>query len=297
MNGSPFSDIMKKHGANTRKRREISEVIILEKILGKCTELFTTIGLRIVLALVVFTVGCILIKAFKKMMIKAEKFSRLEKTVQSFLKNLLGILLYVILIITVISILGIPMSSVIAVLASCGLAVGLALQGALTNFAGGIMILIFKPFRVGDFIEVSDSKGTVTDIGIFYTSVVTGDRKRITIPNGDLMNSSVINYSIEEFRRVDIELKITNDCNPDVAKAVLLKAAEETEGFESGFAPFARLTAVDDDTYIFTVRAWCKNENYYNTYLNLLENCSRALSENGIDDPEERIAVRIVNDD
>lgn len=269
----------------------------MEGFITKCIEICTDVGGRIVLAIIVFIVGCILIKVIKRMLEKADKISRLEKTVQSFLKNLTSILLYIILIITVISILGIPMTSVVAVLASCGLAVGLALQGALTNFAGGIMILIFKPFRVGDYIEASDAKGTVRDISVFYTTIITGDSKRITVPNGDLMNSNVTNYSTEPFRRIDLEFKITNDCDNNLAKMVLLKAAEETKNVEKTPAPFARMTAVDDDTYIFTVRAWCANAKYWDTYLDLLENCSNALAENGIDDPEERLAVRIVKEE
>ena len=265
--------------------------------LTKCIELCTNVGGRIIAALVVLVVGCFIIKAVKKALVKAEKISHLEKTVQSFVRNLVSVLLYCILIISVISILGIPMTSVIAVLASCGLAVGLSLQGALSNFAGGLMILIFKPFRVGDYIESTGAEGTVKDISVFYTSIITIDNKRITVPNGDLMNSNVTNFSCEDARRVYLDLKITNDCEINLAKAVLLKAAEETKGVKASPAPFARMTAVDDDTYIFTVRAWCDSASYWDVYFDLLENCSKALSANGIDDPEERIAVRLVKDE
>ena len=116
-------------------------------------------------------------------------------------------------------------------------------------------------------------------------------------PNGDLMNSNVTNFSCEEFRRVDLDFKITNDCDSNLARGVLLKAAEETAGVQMSPAPFARLTAVDDDTFIFTVRAWCESKIYWDVYFDLLQNCSTALGENGIDDPEERIAVRIVNEE
>ena len=267
----------------------------MEEFISKCIELGTNVGGKLIYALLVLIVGCIAIKAVKKAISKADKFSKLEKTVQSFVKSLVSISLYAILFISIIGILGIPMASVVAVLASCGLAVGLSLQGALSNFAGGLMILIFKPFRVGDYIESSGAQGTVRDISIFYTSILTVDNKRINVPNGDLMNSNVTNFSCEDLRRVDLDFKITNDCDNNLAKGVLLKAAEETEGVKMEPAPFARMTAVDDDTFIFTVRAWCDSAKYWDVYFDLLENCSNALAENGIDDPEERIAVRIVN--
>lgn len=268
----------------------------MKDFLSKCLDYGVSIGGKIVLALVVLLVGCLIIKGIKKTMAKAEKISKLEKTVQSFVKNLVTILLYAVLIISVIGILGIPMTSVITVLASCGLAIGLSLQGALSNFAGGLMILIFKPFRVGDYIDSTGAEGTVREISVFYTTVITPDNKRITVPNGDLMNSNITNFSTEEFRRIDLQFKLTNDCDPKLARSVLLEAAEDTERIQNEPAPFARMTAVDDDTYIFTVRAWCSNAEYWDVYFALLENCSNALAAHGIDDPEERIAVRIVKE-
>jgi len=131
----------------------------MKDFLSKCLDYGVSIGGKVVLALVVLVVGCLIIKGIKKALAKADKISKLEKTVQSFVKNLVTILLYVVLIISVISILGIPMTSVITVLASCGLAIGLSLQGALSNFAGGLMILIFKPFRVGDYIDFHRRRG------------------------------------------------------------------------------------------------------------------------------------------
>ncbi|MBQ3356588.1 MAG: mechanosensitive ion channel [Oscillospiraceae bacterium] len=269
----------------------------MKEFLSKLLDYGISIGGKLLLAIVVLIVGCLIIKGVKKAMTKADRITKLDKTVQSFMKNLVSILLYVILIIIVIGILGIPMTSVITVLASCGLAIGLSLQGALGNFAGGLMILIFKPFRVGDYIEASGAEGTVRDISVFYTTLITVDNKRITVPNGDLMNANVTNFSAEENRRIDLPFKLTNDCDPALAHRVLLEAAEKTERVLQEPAPFARMTAVDDDTYIFTVRAWVKNEDYWDVYYVLLENCSNALAANGIDDPEERIAVRIVKDE
>ncbi len=258
--------------------------------------LATSLGGKLIAAILVFIIGSLLIKGIKKGLLKTAKFSKLDKTVQSFIRSMVSIVFYALLIITIISILGIPMTSVVAVLASCGLAIGLALQGALSNFAGGLMLFIFKPFKVGDFINASDAEGFVKEITLFYTSILTMDNKRVTVPNGNLMNANVTNFTCENARRVDLDFKITNDCDQNFVKAVLLKAAEDTEGvIKEPVAPFARLSAVDDDTYIFTVRAWCDSAAYWTVYFDLIENCSKALAENGIDDPEERIAVRLVN--
>ena len=260
-------------------------------------ELLTTYGGKIVAAIIVIIVGLILIKMLNKLAAKAIGKTKLDDTVKSIIKTIIKILLYVILIISVIDILGVSMSSVIAVLASCGLAVGLALQGALGNLAGGLMILIFKPFKVGDYIESTGAEGTVSDISVFYTKIMTVDNKQILVPNGDLMNSNVTNFTVANKRRIDQDFKITNDIDADFVKSVLLKAASETSGVVAEPAPFARMTAVDDDTYIFTVRAWCETADYWTVYFDLIENCSRALRENDIDDPEERLAIRIVKED
>ena len=132
------------------------------------------------------------------------------------------------------------------------------------------------------------------DISIFYTKLMTIDNKQVLVPNGDLMSANVTNFTASDKRRVDQNFKITNDIDQELVKSVLLEASANTEGVLKTHAPFARLTAVDDDTYIFTIRCWCETEKYWDVYFDLIENCSKALSENGIDDPEERIAVRIV---
>ena len=253
----------------------------------------TTFGGRILGAIALLIIGSLVIKALTKGLNKMIDKTKLDPAAKKILEKALKGLLYVILILTAVGILGVNMSSIIAILASCGLAVGLALQGALANLAGGIMILIFRPFRLGDYVVGAGSEGVVKDISIFYTTLLTLDNKKVLIPNGDLMNATVTNYSAEEIRRVDVDYKITNDANAEEVKKVLLNACAATEGVLEDPAPFARMSNVDDDTYIFTVRGWTLTPNYWDTYFNLVENCSKALQDNGIDDPEERIVVRL----
>ncbi len=269
----------------------------MEEFKKKAIEMLSSYGGKILLAIAVLVVGLLVIKLLKRVVKKLLEKSKLDGTVKSVIRNIVKILLYLVLIVGIIEILGVSMSSVVAVIASCGLAVGLALQGALGNLAGGLMILIFKPFKVGDFIESTGAEGTVKDISIFYTTIMTIDNKQIFVPNGDLMNANVTNFSVAEKRRVDQDYKITNDIDAELVKSVLLDAASKTEGVLSDPRPFARMTAVDDDTYIFTVRAWCDTPRYWDVYFDLIENCSKALADNGIDDPEERIAVRLVKED
>ena len=269
----------------------------MDQFIKNSIDFATTYGGKIILAILILIFGSLFIKLLNKAAGKALDKTSLDPTVRQLLKKAVKVLLWVILIISVIEVLGVSMSSVVAVLASCGLAVGLALQGALSNLAGGLMILIFKPFKIGDYVQAGDSQGVVKDISIFYTTLTTIDNKRVLVPNGDLMNATVTNYTAEDLRRVDQDFKITNDIDAELVKKVLLTAALGTDGVLADPAPFARMTAVDDDTYIFTVRAWCKTEQYWDVYFNLIENCSKALSDNGIDDPEERIAVRLVKDD
>ncbi|MBS7263408.1 MAG: mechanosensitive ion channel family protein [Eubacteriales bacterium] len=269
----------------------------MDQLIENGINMLSTYGGKVVLALVVLLIGHLLIKLLVKLAGKALDKTKLDQTVKVFAKKAVKILLYIVLIIGIIEILGVPMSSVVALLASCGLAVGLALQGALGNLAGGLMILVFKPFKIGDYVEASGAEGTVRDISIFYTTLITVDNKKIFVPNGDLMNANVTNFSVADQRRIDLEFKITNDIDAEQVKAVLLQAGSTTAGVLDKPAPFARMCGVDDDTYIFSVRVWCKTEEYWTVYFDLIENCSKALRDNNIDDPEERIAVRLVKDE
>ena len=269
----------------------------MDKFIENLIKMGSSYGGKIVLAIVTLIVGLLVIKLIGKLIKKALGNSKLNDTVKLVIIKTVKIILYVVLIVGIVSILGVPMSSVVAIIASCGLAVGLAFQGALANLAGGLMILIFHPFKVGDYVQATGAEGVVTDISIFYTKLLTLDNKRVLVPNGDLMNANITNLTAENKRRIDQDFKITNDIDQDLVRSVLMAAAKATEGVMEDPAPFARLTAVDDDTYIFTVRAWCDTAKYWDVYFDLIENCSSALAANGIDDPEERIAVRLVKDE
>ena len=269
----------------------------MDEFMKKIIDMGATSGGKIVLAILVLVIGLLLIRCITKMVNRRLEKSKMDATVKNVLGKIVKILLYLVLAVGLIEILGVPMTSVAALIASGGLAVGLGFQGALANLAGGFLILIFKPFKLGDYIEAADAEGIVRDISIFYTKLLTLDNRTVLIPNGDLMNSNVTNLTAEPVRRIDLDFKITNDIDQDFVKSVLLSAAEKSSGVLREPAPFARLTAVDDDTYIFTVRGWCDAASYWDVYFDLIETCSKALAENGVDDPEERIAVRLVSEE
>ena len=265
----------------------------MNEFLDKAVSLLTSAGGKILVAILVFIVGRIVIKALVKGLDKLKGFSRLEPTVQSFLHSLIRIGLNVVLIIAIIQVLGIPMTSVLTVLASAGLAVGLSLQGALSNCAGGLMILIFKPFRVGDYVSASGAEGTVKEITVFYTTLLTIDNKRITVPNGSLMNANVTNFSSEELRRVDLVFKAAFGSDNNLVQGIMLKAAEETRGVLRSPEPFARFSGCADNAQEYTLRAWCKSGDYWDVYFDLLGNVSAAFGQAGIAAPATKLDVKL----
>lgn len=253
----------------------------------------TSLGIKILASLLIFVVGMKLIKKLKKWIKKTPKFEKLDISVRSFFANAITILLYIVLVITIAMILGIPTTSFITLLASCGVAVGLALQGALGNFAGGLMILIFRPFRVGDYIEASGEAGTVTDITVVYTVLKTPDNKKITIPNGSLTNTVIRNYSAENLRRVDLTFSTSYDSDIEKVKTILLDLANAHPMALKDPAPFARLASHDESALTYTLRIWCKNEDYWTVNFDMIEAVKKAFDENGIEIPYPQLDVHV----
>ena len=192
-------------------------------------------------------------------------------------------------------ILGIPTTSFITALASCGVAIGLALQGALGNLAGGIMILIFKPFKIGDYITTASNSGTVSNITIMYTVLKTPDNKVITIPNGTLTNSVIENYSSSDKRRVDLVFTTAYDCDIDKVREILLAAANGHAKVLHEPEPFARLTKHGDSSLEYTMRVWCNADDYWDVNFDLIETVKRDFDANGISIPYPQMDVHIDN--
>ncbi len=254
----------------------------------------TDFGMKLLACLVVLIIGKILIKWVVKLITKGKFAQKNDKTVTTILSHFISASLYVMLVVIIIGILGIPTASVIAVIASAGVAIGLALQGALSNIAGGLMILILRPFRVGDFVEMSDYSGTVTDIGIFYTTLTTGDNKVIIIPNGTVMGDEIVNYSVKDTRRVDLVFSAAYGTDIEKVKAILLEEATRHELVLDDPAPFARLTKQNDSSLDFTLRVWVNAADYWAVNFDLLERLNDRFEKEGIEVPFNQLDVHVI---
>lgn len=268
----------------------------METIKEALKELFSwgvRAGIRLMICLVVLFIGIKLIKWLVRRIKKGHRFVALEPGLQSFLGSVLYITLDTLLIVTIAAIVGVPMASFVALITSCGVAIGLALQGSLSNFAGGIMLLIFRPFKVGDFIEALDRTGTVKDISVFYTTLATVDNKTITIPNGTLTNTEVVNYTTATHRRIELTFSVEYGIDIDRMNALLLEEANAHPLVvqEEGKEPFARLSANDASAMTFVLRAWSKGEDYWTVHYDLLESIKKRLDAEKINIPFPQIEV------
>lgn len=254
-----------------------------------------TFGLKVLAALVAFFVGRLVIRWIRKIVRRSFERSGADKGVEQFVDSLLKYGLYALLVFSLISSLGFDTTSVAAVLASGGVAIGLALQGSLSNFAGGVLILLLKPFVVGDYIiEDSNGKeGTVKEIQIFYTKLSTIDNKTIVIPNGMLTNNSITNATAKDERQLDLRVSISYDADIRQAKNVIEELLEKDECIIKNEQINVFVHELADNAVVLGIRAWVKNEEYWTTRWRLLEEIKILLDENGIEIPYPQMAVHM----
>ena len=261
-------------------------------LLDRLSGMVTTVGGKILLAAAIFGGGVLVIKLLMKALRKLKGFEKLDQTTTRFILNAIKWLLYVVLIIAVINVLGVPIASVIAVLASAGMAVGLALQGALSNLAGGILLMVMRPFKVGDYVDAAGASGFVHAINLFYTVIMTIDNKRITVPNGSLMNANVVDYTAEPLRRVDLVFACAKSEKPAEIQRCILDAVAGSKYALKDPEPFARISGGTNEAMEFTVRVWCKTEEYWDLYFELNQLIVEAFGAKGVQAP----ALRVLNE-
>ena len=261
---------------------------------SKLVDICTAVGVKIVLALLIFIIGRIVIKKILSAFGKMKAMEKIDAAVKSFLMNFIKIALYVVLVISIISVLGVPMASIITVLATCGLAVGMALQGALSNLAGGIMLLVFRPFNIGDLIVSADTEGVVKEMNLFYTVVNTLDNKVITIPNGTLMGGNITNVTKEDLRRVDFTFNVSGADIAGARKVMIDQMTAYDKILDTPEPPMAEPLEGIPGGMSFTARAWTKKEDYWDVYFAMMEAIPTALGEAGVGGPLP--AYHIVND-
>ncbi len=258
-------------------------------------EYIVTYGGQLVLAILTLIIGFWVIGKFTKALKKAFQLKHIDETLQPFLIGMLNYTLKTLLVISVMTMVGIQMTSFIAILGAAGLAVGMALSGTLQNFAGGVMLLILKPFKKGDFIEAQGYKGTVSEIQIFSTVLKTPDNKIIFIPNGGLSTSSLINYSREEDRRVDFSFGIGYGDDIDKAKSVIKQVIDSQDKILPEPAPFIAVGELADSSVNITTRVWTKGADYWEVFFYMNEMIKKEFDKQGVSIPFPQRDVHIYN--
>ncbi|MBA6390422.1 mechanosensitive ion channel [Colwellia sp. BRX10-3] len=267
-----------------------------EEIGNQITSMAVLYGPKLIGAILVWIIGGWVIKVIGRLVKGALDKSGTDPSLKPFLTGIINGLLKVMLVITVLGMLGIEMTSFIAIIGALGLAVGLAMSGTLQNFAGGVMILIFKPFKVGDVLEAQGYTGTVSQIQIFNTIMKTPDNKTIIIPNGGLSTSSMINYSTEPKRRVDWTIGVGYGDDLDKAKEVIKRLCDEDERILKDPDVFIAVSALADSSVNFAVRAWVNAPDYWGVYFQMNEKVYKTFAKEGLNIPFPQMDVHIHKD-
>ena len=258
---------------------------LIKEFMSQLPEKALNFGMRILLAVVFFLIGVNLIKFIRKIIKKSMKRANVELGVIQFVDSFVRATLYVLLVTLLASSFGLDAASVVAVLGSAGVAIGLAVQGSLSNLAGGVLILALKPFKVGDYIKegYSDKEGTVTEIQIFYTKLLTPDNQTVILPNGNLANNSLVNVTTQEARRMDISVGIAYHADLKKAKEVLLQVLAGDEAVLKDRDYLVFVDSLADSCVKLGVRCWFRQEDFWQGKWRITENCKLKLDENGIE--------------
>lgn len=252
-------------------------------------------GINLIFAVLVLIIGFKLVNVLLKLTKKTKWYSKLDVNVQSFCSNLFAVLLKIVIIIIVVEIIGIPSASLIAVLGTAGVAVGLALQGGLSNIAGGVIIMFCRPFHVGDFIITASGSGVVQDIGIYYTKLTTADNQDIVIPNSILTSNPVTNLSTHDTRRLDFDFTVSYSTDLDLARKVLLATAQNNDLVLTDPAPAVFVAAHGDSAITLKLRVWSKAEDYWTVNFDMYEDVKKAFDQFEIEIPFPQITVHYAN--
>jgi len=264
----------------------IKNIMDFQKWIDLAVEYGTEYGLKIIMAIVIWIIGKWVIKKLMKLFRKMlQKNDNIDATLEKFLSNLVRTALLVLLIISILGQLGVDTASFAAILAAAGLAVGLALQGSLSNFAGGVLIMLFRPFKVGDLIEAQGELGVVNEIQIFTTKLASPGNKEIIIPNGALSNGTIKNYTQLGKLRVDLTIGVSYDADIKETKDVLMRAMTSQEKVLKDPAPSVNMGELADSSVNYEVRPWATPEDYWDVYFQTVENCKIELDKAGIEIP------------
>ncbi|SMF48089.1 small conductance mechanosensitive channel [Alteromonadaceae bacterium Bs31] len=265
----------------------------IEQLLARLPEIITTYGLKILLALAVFFIGKWIAKSLANLLFKALTAKGVDKTVANFTKNLSYYVLFTMVVIAALGQLGIQTASFVAIIGAAGLAVGFALQGSLANFASGVLLILFRPFKLGDFVEAGGTAGVVADISIFSTVLKTPDNKTIIVSNSSVMGGNITNYSTEQQRRVDITVGVSYNANLDKVRNELqaITAADKRIMVELGVT--VAVAELADSSVNFAYRVWVKTEDYWPVFFDLNEQIKRRFDAADIEIPFPQMDVHL----
>ena len=270
---------------------------LIQSYIQKLPEAALHLGVRVLLALIVFFIGTSLIKWVCKILKKSMQRGNADIGATQFLTSFVKIALYIVLILFIASGFGLDAASVVALLGSAGVAIGLAVQGSLSNLAGGVLILLLKPFKVGDYIIAANgNEGTVKEIQIFYTKLTTGDNRQVVIPNGELSNSSMVNVSAMPERRIDIPVGISYEADIRQAREVLMKLLETDDKVLQDHDKRVFVDSLGDSAVILGVRCHVLSQDYWECKWRLTENIKYALDEAGISIPYNQLDVHLTHE-
>lgn len=269
-----------------------------EETIQSVNSFFTTLNLQKILTIVLLFVGCMVVmKVVLKLVDRAFVRLEMEQSLHTFIHAALRVILWLMTLCIVLDYMGVPMTSLVALLGVIGLAVSLAIQGTLSNLAGGIQVLLSKPFKAGDYVEAGGVSGTVKEVGLAYTKLATVDNKVISVPNGQISAEKIINYTTAERRRVDLVFGVSYDAQPEQVIACIkgVVGAHPMALFTP--EPFVRLSAFQDSSIEYTVRVWCATGDYWVLYYDLLEQIKAAFDREGIEIPYNHLNVHVIQDE
>lgn len=263
----------------------------LSKLWTMLKDFALTYGGRLLLAAVVVVIGFKIINVIDRRLSHAKPFQRFEKSARNFFFSVAAVIAKLCVLVTGMAILGVPMTSIVAIVASCGLTIGLALQGSLANIAGGFVLMLTRPYKIGDFLKFDDVTGTVESIGVFHTKILTIDNRRVIVPNATISNSTVVNFFALPLSRVDLTFTASYGDDVDLVEKTLLEVCDRNEKILKDPEPFARASAHKDSAMEYTLRAWVKSEDYWDVCFDLYHDVKIAFDKKGITIPFPQLDV------
>lgn len=262
---------------------------------GALTSFTLNISLAAVIKVLFAVVVCLIaLRVVNGILGRMLEKSRLEHTLSNFIHSILKVVLYFIAILIVLSTLGVDVTSLVALLSVAGLAVSLALQNALSNLAGGIQLLVTKPFVVGNYVEAGANSGTVHEVGLAYTTLVTSDNKVIHVPNSDIASARIINYNGRQTRRVELKVAASYDAPIQTVKDTINKLIAADSRIHADPAPFVRVSSYGSSSIEYTIRVWCAAGDYWGVYFELMDNMKPAFDAAGVEMTYDHLNVHVV---